>query len=60
MAKGSTGVKGVQNHQNRRRALNKVKRDNKRESVINNFDAFYFDFDYKDEIKKRKYKHEER
>lgn len=60
MAKGSTGVRGVQNHQNRRRALNKVKRDNKRESVINNFDAFYFDFDYKDEIKKRKYKHEER
>lgn len=60
MAKGSTGVRGVQNNQNRRRALNKVKRDNKRKSKINNFDEFYFDFNYKDEEKSRKYKRKER
>ena len=59
MAKGTTGVKGVQNHQNRRRALNKIKKDNKRESTINSFDDYYFDFNYKDEIKDRKYIHEE-
>jgi transglutaminase-like putative cysteine protease len=60
MAKGTTGVKGVQNHQNRRRALNKIKRKNKRKSNINEFDDYYFNFNYKDEIKDRKYIHEER
>ena len=60
MARGKTGVKGSQNHQNRRRALNKIKRENRLESAINSFDDYYFDFNYKDEAKDRNYVHEER
>lgn len=60
MAKGRTGSSGLQNNQNRRRALNKVRRDNKRKSRINDFDEFYFDFDYKKEEKIRKHERKER
>lgn len=60
MSKGSTGVKGIQNEQNRRRALNQIARNNKLRSKSHRVDDYYFDFSYKDEIKKRGYVHKER
>ena len=56
MAKGTTGFSGRANNLNHNRALKQIKRDNKRKSEINEFDKFYFDFDYKKETSKRKYK----
>ena len=61
MANGTTGVnsKYVSNY-TRKRALNQIKRDNKFRSNISDFDDYYFNFDYKKEIKDKKYRHEER
>ncbi len=60
MSKGTTGFRGRASDFNRNRALKQIKRENKRKSEINKFDEFYFDFDYKDEEKKRKYKRVEK
>lgn len=59
MSKGATGIKGSASELNRRRALNHIRKQNKRESQVNSFDEFYFDFDYKDEEYKRRYKRKE-
>ena len=61
MAKGSTGVSSnyISNY-TRQRALNKVKKENKYQSVLSDFDEYYFNFNYKKEIKEKKYRHEER
>jgi len=61
MAKGSTGVTGkyISNY-TRKKALNQIKKENRYKSNIFDFDEYYFDFDYKKEIKERKYKHEEK
>ena len=56
MAKGTTGINRRVNNLNRNRALKKIQRENKYKSEINEFDEFYFDFNYKDEEKKRNYK----
>ena len=60
MADGRTGVNGGGGSMNRRRSLRKIKHKNKYKSQVNNFDDFYFNFSYKDEIKYRGYKREER
>ena len=60
MAKGSTGIKGSASQLGRRRAINNIRKKNKKESKINEFDKFYFDFNYKDEEYKRRYKRKER
>jgi transglutaminase/protease-like cytokinesis protein 3 len=60
MAKGRTGVNRRANNLNHNRALKQIKRENKYKSEINEFDEFYFDFDYKDEEYKRRYKRKER
>ena len=61
MAKGATGVSSnyISNY-TRQRALNKIKKENKLRSNISGVNDYYFDFDYKKEIKEKKYKHEER
>jgi hypothetical protein len=60
MSKGSTGIKGSASELGRRRAINNIRKQNKKKSRVNGFDEFYFDFDYKDEEYKRRYKRKER
>jgi hypothetical protein len=60
MAQASIGHNVRINSLNHRKALKKIKKENKYESVINEFDNYYFDFNYKDEVKDKKYIHEEK
>lgn len=61
MARGTAGASGRVNNLQHRRALKEIKKDSqKHRRIVNDFDAFYFDFDYKDEIKKRHYHHKEK
>ena len=60
MAKGSTGVSGRVSNYYHKKALKEVKRDNKYKSQVNDFDDYYFDFDYKDEMHKKRYVHHEK
>ena len=60
MAKGRSSPEHRVTNLSHRRALQNVKRDNRRKSQVNDFDKFYFDFNYKEEVKKMYYNHEER
>lgn len=60
MSKGSTGVSGRASSWNHNRALKEIKHDNKYKSQVNNFDDYYFDFNYKDEMRNRHYVHQEK
>lgn len=60
MAKGSTGISGRSDNLHHRWALNDIKKENRRKSVINEFDKFYFDFTYKDEVQKKHYQRKEK
>lgn len=60
MAKGSTGVAKRVTDWSHNRALKNVKNDNRYKSQINDFDDYYFDFDYKDEIRDKHYIHQEK
>jgi hypothetical protein len=60
MAKGSTGVSGRVSNYSHKKALREVQRDNRYTSQVNDFDEYYFDFDYKDEMRKKRYIHQER
>jgi len=60
MARGTTGVSGRASDWNHNRALKEIKRDNKYQSQINEFDDYYFDFNYKDETRSRHYIHQEK
>lgn len=60
MAKGTTGASGRVNNLRHRRALKEIKKDSQKHRAVNDFDTFYFDFDYKDEIQKRHYRHKEK
>ena len=60
MANGRTTPEHRVTNLSHKRALRNVKNDNRNRSQVNNFEKYYFDFNYKDEIKKMRYKHEER
>lgn len=60
MAKGTTGVSGLGGNFAHRKALKEIKQDNRYKSQVNEFDDYYFDFDYEDEAKDRRYIHHER
>ena len=60
MTKGRTGIKGSGNSLAHRKALYDIKKDNHYHNNVNDYDVFYFDFDYKEEPKKRNYTHSER
>ena len=60
MAKGTTGVSGRIGNLNHNRALKEVKQDNKYKSQANDFDEYYFDFNYKDEMRNKHYVHQEK
>lgn len=59
MAKGKTSPRRRATEVSHKRALQKVQHDNEDKSQINDFNDFYFDFSYKDEMKKSHYIHEE-
>lgn len=60
MSKGSTGVSSRISNYSHKKALREVQRDNKYKSQVNDFDEYYFDFDYKDEMRKKHYIHHEK
>lgn len=60
MARGRTGVSGRVTDWSHNRALKEVKRDNRYKSKMTDFDDYYFDFDYKDEMRDKNYVHQER
>lgn len=60
MAKGSTGVKRRISDWSHNRAIKEIKNDNRYKSQVNDFDEYYFDFDYKDEIRDKNYIHQEK
>jgi len=59
MARGKTSPRRRATEVAHKRALRKVQHDNEDKSQINDFNDFYFDFSYKDEMKKSHYIHEE-
>ena len=60
MAGGTTSPTRRVTDISHKRALRKVERSNKYESQVNNFNEYYFDFNYRDELGKMNYKHEEK
>ena len=59
MAKGSIFSPGRVGNLAHKRALKEVKRDNKYKSQINDFDDYYFNFIYKNEVRDKGYIHQE-
>lgn len=59
MSRGKTQLSGRATNLRHRRALKEVRRENKYNSQMNNFDSFYFDFNYRTEARERGYKHSE-
>ncbi len=60
MAEGTTSPTRRLTETSHKRALREVFHDNKHKSQVNGFNAYYFDFNYKDEIRDTGYKREEK
>ncbi|MBR1373081.1 transglutaminase domain-containing protein [bacterium] len=60
MSQGLTEVKNRITDWSHRRALKDVIKDNRYKSQVNNFDDYYFDFDYKEEMRDKNYVHHEK
>lgn len=60
MAKGSIESSGRISNYSHRKAIKEVNKDNKYKSQVNDFDEYYFDFNYKKEVRDRHYQHQER
>lgn len=60
MARGTTGVSNRVTDWSHNRALKEIRRDNKYQSKINEFDDYYFDFKYKEEMRDKHYVHQEK
>ncbi|MBP5399355.1 MAG: transglutaminase domain-containing protein [Alphaproteobacteria bacterium] len=60
MAGGTTSPTWRASEVSHKRALHKVQRDNKYKSMVNDFDDYYFNFSYRNEIKEMNYKHVEK
>jgi len=59
MAKGSIASSGRVGNLAHRRALKEVQHDNKYKSQVHEFDDYYFNFIYKDEVRDKGYIHQE-
>lgn len=59
MSRGVTKLSGRATNLRHRRALREIRRENKYDSQMNDFDSFYFDFNYRTEPRERGYKHSE-